>query len=218
MVTVRGRNFGANVNQVVLNVDISNRGTNSASNLCSSVSQIDSVHFTAECPSPAGTGTNIHASVSMGGALPLAAPSLFNYALPPVIHSVSSVTRDGGRITVTGRNFGRNATQSVEFSVANGGITVVCMNPITIDSINLTEAFHCSLPNSSVAQAALNTLLDVAVSVNSLSIRSPARFSYIELPNITSIFTSVLTDGRAEMIVAGTGFGAVASILSLIHI
>jgi len=211
MVTIRGRFFGSAINQVVLNVDISNnRGTNSVSNLCTSINQVDSVNFTAECPAPAGFGTNIQASVSIGGALPLAAPSMLNYALPPVVHSVSSVTRDGGTVTVIGLNFGPNVTQAVQFLVINGGISVICANPVTVENITQMEAFVCSMPSSSSAQAALNVLFDVAISVNSLSNRYPAQFSYIDTPSITSISTGIRTDGRAELTVSGTGFGDVA--------
>jgi hypothetical protein len=210
MVTIRGRHFGL-LNQVVLNVDVSQRAiTKSVSVLCNSVSQIDAVQFTAECPAPAGTGTNIQASVAIGGALPLAAP-LFNYALPPVIQSVSSITRDGGRVTVVGRNFGPNATQSVQFSVVNRDITFVCLNPFTVDAINQMEAFVCSMPSSAVAQAPLNSLLDVLISVNSLTIRSPAKFSYIDAPNVNSVLAAIRTDGRADLTVTGLGFGVVAS-------
>jgi len=210
MVTIRGRHFGM-LNQVVLNVDVPHRVMNYVSGLCNSVSQIDAVQFTAECPAPAGIGTNIHASVAIGGALPLAAPSMLNYALPPVIQSVSSITRDGGRVTVIGRNFGPNATQSVEFSVVNYDITVVCMNPVTVDAFNQMESFVCSLPSSAVAQAALNALLDVVITVNSLSIRSPAQFSYIDTPSVNSVSAAIRTDGRAEIAVTGSGFGVVAS-------
>jgi len=152
----------------------------------------------------------IQASVAIGGALPLGAPSMFNYAFPPVIESVSSVTRVGGRVTVIGRNFGQNATQSVEFSVVNGDITVVCMNPVTVDNINQMQAFVCSIPSSSFAQAAVNALMGVVISVNSLSIRMPAQFSYIDTPVITSISTGIRTDGWAVMTVTGTGFDVVA--------
>jgi hypothetical protein len=191
MVTVRGRNFGTVMNQVVLNVDVSNRGASSVSNLCSAVSQIDSVNFAAECPAPAGTGTNIQASVTIGGVLPLAAPSMFNYAMPPIIHSVSSVARDGGSVTVIGQNFGPNATESVIFSVINEQLTVTCKDPITVANISQMEVFVCSMPSSQSAQAVLNGLLDVVLSVNSLSIRVPALFSYIETANVTSISTGI---------------------------
>ena len=211
MVTIRGRNFGTVMNQVVLNVDVSNRGTSSVSNLCSAVNQIDSVNFSAECPSPAGTGTNIQASVTIGGVLPLAAPSMFNYAMPPIIDSVSSVTRDGGAVTVIGRNFGPNATESVIFSVINEQLTVTCKDPITVARRNEMEVFVCSMPSSSSAQAVLDTLLDVVLSVNSLSVRVPDLFSYIGTPaNVTSISTGIRIDGSAlmpTMTVTGTGFG-----------
>lgn len=210
MVTIRGRNFGTVINQVVLNVDVSNRGASSVSNLCSAVNQIDSVNFAAECPSPAGTGTNIQASVTIGGVLPLAAPSMFNYAMPPIIDSVSSVTRDGGAVTVIGRNFGPNATESVNFSVINEQLTVSCKDPITVANISQMEVFVCSMPSSSSAQAVLNGLLDVVLSVNSLTIRVPALFSYIETASVTSISTGILIDGSAlmpTMTVTGTGFG-----------
>ena len=211
MVTIRGRNFGTVMNQVVLNVDVSNRGASSVSNLCSAVNQIDSVNFSAECPSPAGTGTNIQASVTIGGMLPLAAPSMFNYAMPPIIDSVSSVTRDGGAVTVIGRNFGPNATESVIFSVINEQLTVTCKDPITVAKRNEMEVFVCSMPSSSSAQAVLDTLLDVVLSVNSLSVRVPDLFSYIETPaNVTSISTGIRIDGSAlmpTMTVTGTGFG-----------
>jgi hypothetical protein len=199
------------MNQVVLNVDVSNRGSSSVSNLCSAVHQIDSVNFAAECPSPAGTGTNIQASLTIGGVLQLAAPSMFKYAMPPIIDSVSSVSRDGGLVTVIGRNFGPNATESVILSVINEQLTVTCQDPVTVANQSQMEVFVCSMPSSSSAQVVLNALLDVVLSVNSLSIRVPALFSYVETPaNVTSVSTGILINGSAlmpTMTLTGTGFG-----------
>jgi hypothetical protein len=218
MVTITGRNFGTVLNQVVLNVDVSNRVTSSVSNICGAVSQIDSVNFAAECPCPAGTGTNIEATVTIGGALSLAAPSMLNYAMPPIIDSVSSVTSDGGTVTVIGRNFGPNATESVRFSVINGQLTVTCKDPVTVANVNHMEVFVCTIPSSLSTQAVLYGLLDVVLSVNSLTIRVPALFSYVEIPVVTSISAGFQIDRSAltpTLTVTGTGFGNVANEIDL---
>jgi len=143
--------------------------------------------------------------------LPIVASSLFNFAMPPEISSVSGVTKDGGLITVIGRNFDRNATRSVQFFVVNGDVTVTCMDPVTIANVNQLEAFICSMPKSSSTQAAFDAVLDVVISVNSLSVRVPAMFSYITMPEVISVSTGARSDGGAVLTIVGTGFGVTDS-------
>ena len=211
MVTITGRNFGTVLNQVVLNVDVSSRSATSVSTVCTEVNQIDPAQFTAVCSAPAGVGSNINATVTIAGASPLFAPFIFNYAMPPVVESVSSVAKEGGTITVTGRNFGQNATQSTTLSVVNGDTVVPCLQSRTVPNINQMEAFVCTMPSSVLLQAALNTVMDVVISVNSLSIRVPAAFSFVETPVVSSLTTAIRSDGSAIITVTGTGFGMIAS-------
>ena len=80
------------------------------------------------------------------------------------------------------------------------------------------EVFVCTIPSSLSTQAVLYGLLDVELSVNSLSIRVPALFSYVEIPVVTSISAGFQIDRSAlipTLTVTGTGFGIVANEIDL---